>query len=99
EYLDEFKKKKIRSLILGCTHYPLLKPAIKKYMGKGVELIDSACETAKTVRGILSEKGLLSSRKRRPRHKYFVTDEPSAFKSVGEIFLGSRIETIKKVRI
>ena len=99
EYLDEFKKKKIGSLILGCTHYPLLKPAIKKYMGKDVELIDSACETAKMVRDVLAGKGLLSNKRRRPRHKYFVTDEPSVFKSVGEMFLGGRIETIKKVRI
>ncbi|MFH1752618.1 MAG: glutamate racemase [Candidatus Omnitrophota bacterium] len=99
EYLGEFKKRGADSLILGCTHYPLLKPAIKRYMGKGVELIDSALETAKMVKEILRERGLISKKRRSPRHKYFVTDEPSAFKRVGEKFLGGRIGTIKKVRI
>ena len=99
EYLDDFKKKKVELLILGCTHYPLLKPAIRRYMGKGVRLVDSAHETAKMVKDILSRKGLLSKKRRFFRHRYFVTDEPLAFKKVGEMFLGSRIESIKKVRI
>jgi glutamate racemase len=99
EYLSEFKRKKVGSLILGCTHYPLLKPAIKRYMGKDVELIDSACETAKMVKNILTDKGLRCKKRRSARHRYFVSDEPSVFRSVGGMFLGDRIDSIKKVRI
>lgn len=98
DYLDIFKKEKVKTLILGCTHYPLLKPIIKRVMGGGVKLIDSAEETAKVVKEILSKKGLLSNGRATRSHKYFVTDEPSAFKKVGERFLGRRIKSIKRIR-
>ncbi len=99
EYLAEFKSKRIEALILGCTHYPLLKGAICRYMGEGVELVDSAEETAKTVKAVLSEKKIFSNRKSKVASRYFVTDEPSAFKAVGERFLGSRIESIRRVKV
>jgi len=99
EYLDDFKKAGIKTVILGCTHYPLLKPAIKKFMGRDVKLIDSAHETARMVKEILGERGLLSNRKRTSHHRYFVTDEPSVFKKVGERFLKNRIKSIKVAHI
>jgi len=98
EYLALFKKRRVEALILGCTHYPLLKPAIKRYMGRDVELVDSAEETAKTVKAVLESRGALANRASRPEHRFFVTDEPSVFKKVGGMFLGSRIKTIRKVK-
>ena len=97
EYLSDFKNQKVKTLILGCTHYPLLKPIIKKFMGRDVKLIDSAHETAKMVKEVLSKKGLLSDKKGLSNYRYFVTDEPAAFKKIGERFLKSSIKSIRKV--
>ena len=99
EYLRDLKKSRVNTLILGCTHYPLLKRAIARYMGSHVKLVDSAQETARTVRELLGAKGLLSGRKAVSNHKYFVTDEPANFKKVGEMFLGKPIKSIRKVRV
>ncbi len=99
EYLGDLKKAGVKTLILGCTHYPLLKSAINKFMGKGVRLVDSAHETARTVKRVLKESSLLSDRTKSRSHRYFVTDEPANFKKVGEMFLGTRIGFIKKVNI
>lgn len=99
EYLKGFKKSRVKALILGCTHYPLLKPAIRKVMGKSVKLIDSAEETARKVKHILDRKALLSSVVKTAAHRYFVSDEPAAFKKIGEKFLGSSIKDIKKIKL
>lgn len=97
DYLDELKNQNVKTLILGCTHYPMLKPVIKKVMGNGVKLVDSACETARVIKETLEEKGLLSDNKKPSSYRYFVTDEPSTFKKVGEMFLGSKIKLIRRV--
>jgi len=97
EYLGTLKKAGVKTLILGCTHYPLLKKAINKFMGNGVRLVDSAHETARTVKRVLKERGLLSDRNKSRPYRYFVTDEPENFKKIGEMFLGSRIGFIKRV--
>ena len=68
-------------------------------MGKDIKLIDSAQETARMVKEILRDNRLLSDRKKASFHRYFVTDEPAAFKKIGEKFLRRPIKSIKKVRI
>ena len=65
-YLSEIKPYNVDSLVLGCTHYPLLFNPIKRYMGDGVTLINPAYETAKELKQILDEKGLLNSRSNIP---------------------------------
>ncbi len=94
-YLSDLKRKNIETLILGCTHYPLLKPSIKRFMGKGIKLIDSARETAAAAKDALEERGLLSNRRSFRSHRFYVSDEPSIFKKVGERFLGEEIKSIK----
>ncbi len=97
EYLNDFKRRNVKTLILGCTHYPLLKPAIKQVMGSSVELVDSAEETAKLVKKVLKKKDMLCPARRMNHHKFFVTDEPALFKKVGEMFLKDRITHIERV--
>lgn len=99
EYLKDMKKSKIDTLILGCTHYPILKKTIAKVMGSDVKLIDSGEETAKVVKTILEERDLLSKRKRKGEHRFFVTDFPNNFKSISERFLGKKINKVKKVKL
>jgi glutamate racemase len=96
-YLEPLKKEKIDTLVLGCTHYPLLKGIIKRIMGDSINLIDSAQETAIEVEKILLEKDLLKKASTEGKHRYFVTDAPGRFASLGERFLGFRIDDVEKI--
>lgn len=99
EYLKELKEQDIDTLILGCTHYPLLAKVINQVMGENVELIDSGVATAKIVTDRLDSVSLLTDRNSLGSHKYYVSDVPSQFKILAERFLGREIENIKKVDI
>ncbi|MFC1546554.1 glutamate racemase [bacterium] len=92
EYLMPLKRSKIDTLILGCTHYPLLKKVIKQIMGKNVVIIDSAQETSISA---LDNKEPL--KKRKPEYKFFVTDDCKKFKKLGKKILGRPITKVKKV--
>ena len=97
-YLTPFKRKKIDTLILGCTHYPLLKTGIRKLMGKRVSLIDSAVSTAKAAEAFMLDEGLINnSRSKGGILRFFVSDEPRRFKKIGEKFLGRRINSVEKI--
>ncbi|MBU2102694.1 MAG: glutamate racemase [Candidatus Omnitrophota bacterium] len=85
-YLKDLKAKKVDSLILGCTHYPLLKHEIGRYMGK-THIIDSAQEVAVHTKETLQERNLLSSRKKPGKKGFFVTDEPRGFQKLARLFL------------
>jgi glutamate racemase len=86
------------TLVLGCTHYPLLKGVISAVMGDGVELVDSAEETAAEVKSVLASGGLLSGRRSGGRIEVFLSDIPSTFRAVGERFLGRPIERVEHFR-
>lgn len=99
EYLNEFKKLKIDTLILGCTHYPILKNTITKVLGKKIQLIDSGEEAAKEVKRLLEQHHILNPQKRPGRHKFYVTDFQKKFKEISERFLGQPIHDVKKVKL
>lgn len=98
KYLNSLKKQKIDTLILGCTHYPLLALIIKNVMGKGVKLVDSAEETAKEAKDLLEECGLKSESKRKGKLKIYVSDEPAKISVSAKRFLGRRIDSAEKVK-
>ena len=89
EYLTEFTRLDIDTLVLGCTHYPLLKGVISRTLGADVRLIDSAEATALEVGQVLRVQGLLSDDKAgaKATHSFYVTDSPKRFMSVGRNFL------------
>ena len=84
------------TLVLGCTHYPLLKETLQRVAGPEVMLVDTAIETVSEVRALLAERELLASGGP-PSHEFFVSDVPSQFRTVGERFLGQAIETLRRV--
>ena len=90
-YLSGFQDAGIDTLVLGCTHYPLLKDTIASVMGEGVTLIDSAASTAIEVKKVLEEKGLLNNGKAPGAHRFFVTDSPERFMAVGRRFFGENL--------
>jgi len=100
KYLAPLKRKNIDTLILGCTHYPLLKSKIQTIMGRGVRLLDSAQQVAQEVRQVLIQEGLLSrGTKKRSTREYFVSDEVAIFANVASRFLGEKLKDIKKAGV
>jgi glutamate racemase len=95
-YLASLKKSGIDTLILGCTHYPLLKKAIRKFMGREVRLVDSAEETADEVSALL-RKNSLEREKGRGSASFFVTDVPDRFIKVGRRFLGEKVDSAVRI--
>lgn len=95
-YLASLKKSGIDSLILGCTHYPLLRGAIADFIGPAVRIVDSAEETALEVRQVLREQGLLRPRGRGAA-SFFVTDAVQRFLQVGERFYGASVASAVRV--
>lgn len=96
-YLQGLKEEGVDTLVLGCTHYPLLKGIISEVMGEGVTLVDSAEETARTVAEILRGSGSLRPSSEKGNHHYFVTDVPAGFIRVGNRFLGGRLGDVYQV--
>jgi len=97
EYLKPLHKKSIDTLILGCTHYPLLKKEIKRFMGKTVDLIDSGTSTARAVKSLILDSNLDAPKRSIGKRRFFVTDEISQFKRTGERFLKKSLASVKKV--
>jgi len=98
-YLQGLTDEGIDTLVLGCTHYPLLKAVIAEVMGPSVTLVDSAEETARTVAEILGENSLLRPAAEQGNHHYFVTDIPAGFIRVGNRFLGGRLGDVYQVSL
>ncbi|MBI3558778.1 glutamate racemase [Candidatus Gottesmanbacteria bacterium] len=89
-YLSGLKKAKIDTLILGCTHYPLLRSVIAKTMGNKVQLIESGEPTAKKLREILQKSGLLQT-KLKPHFEFYFTDNPERVVKTAEKFFGQKL--------
>ena len=96
-YLEPLMRQRIDTLILGCTHYPLLAQTIQHVLGPRVVLVDSAKQTAVEVRGVLMGTDLLCGRREHPRYQFFVTDEPNHFNRVGQRFLGQLVGSVERV--
>ncbi len=97
EYLDPLRQNGVDTVVLGCTHYPLLKPVLQRVLGQEVRLIDSAEETAKSLRKRLSEDGTASGAGGPADIRFFVSDIPHHFRRVGEMCLGRPIENVVQV--
>jgi glutamate racemase len=99
DYLHDFASGGMDTLILGCTHYPVLIPAIEKAVGAEVALVDSATSVAEAVAQELGRLDLTCPGDGPPVREFFVTDVPQRFQTVGERFLGARLFGIKQVDI
>ena len=100
EYLLPLKEKGIKTLVLGCTHYPVLKDAISRILGTGITLIDSAEVMAVRVQSILRKLGwLYDPADRNGDDEFYVTDFPERFKKVGEIFLKRKIDKVEMISL
>lgn len=99
EYIKPLQDAGVDTVILGCTHYPLLKPVLSKLFGDGVTLIDSGREAALALAEVLRESGQLSQ-KSEGKRRYFVSDEVSNFSHIAGMFLDRNIDgQVEKVTI
>ncbi|MFA5250496.1 MAG: glutamate racemase [Parachlamydiales bacterium] len=94
KYLAPLKKEKLDYLLLGCTHYPLIKKLFQKYLGKKVKIVDSSSTCLCEVRKRLLSRGLLAPLGNAPAVKFFVSKEPQLFQKIGEGILGKKIEKV-----
>jgi glutamate racemase len=99
KYLAPLRRQRIDTLVLGCTHYPLLKPVIAETMGAGVMLVDSAEAVAAEVTELLAEKNLLNDQNRAGASRFYVTDAAQRFHRIAERFLGQPLEHLEAVEV
>lgn len=98
-YLSELKPYNVDALVLGCTHYPLLMNPIKRYMGEGVTLVNPAYETAKSLKEILSEKGMLNDKEHNSVYEFYVSDGVDKFKAFADDVLPVNVDEVNVVDI
>lgn len=99
EYLKELKDLDIDTLVLGCTHYPILHEVINNVMGNKVTLIDSGVAAALAVKDAIKKTELENDSGETVVSKFYVSDIPTTFKEIAELFLGRPIPDVKKVNL
>jgi glutamate racemase len=99
KYLSSLRGSGIDTLVLGCTHYPLLKSVIGKAVSGNISLIDSAMETAKEVADVLEKLNWKGTNTEEAIRKYYVTDSPSRFEKIGKLFLADTTLRAEQVRV
>jgi glutamate racemase len=95
EYLAPIIREDVDTLVLGCTHYPLLKHVIADVLGGDVRLIDSAEETARETAVVLRDQSLTAGGDSAPTHRFIASDDPLMFLQLGQRFLGGAIESVE----
>jgi glutamate racemase len=98
-YLSYFMDKDIDTLVLGCTHYPLLIKVIQKAVGESIKLICSAEETALEVKRTLIDLDLSNTSSQKPNTSFYLTDLPNSFVETGRRFLGQELKNVKLIDI
>jgi glutamate racemase len=95
DYLAPLLREQVDTVVLGCTHYPLLKPLLADVLGPEVALIDSAEETAIETASVLRRRRLAAPEEAKPQHRFVASDDPLMFLQLGQRFLGGAIETVE----
>ncbi len=99
EYLRPVLAERIDTLVLGCTHYPLIKPLLQEVAGPGVTLVDSAEAMAEQTAALLTQLDLHNPSRSPPQYQYFITDVPLRFQTIGERFLGRSLSHVQVVKL
>ncbi|WP_273431075.1 glutamate racemase [Chitinibacter tainanensis] len=99
EYLKPVFVESIDTLVLGCTHYPLLKPLLLDVCGNRMQLVDSALSIADQTAEILNSSGLANNAHQLPEYRFVVTDLPVKFQTIGERFLGRSLGKIELTQL
>lgn len=98
-YLASIVAADVDTVVLGCTHYPLLKTVIGNVVGREVRLIDSAHETARETATVLEKHGLANPTPHAARYRFIASDAPDTFFALGQRFLGSSIDRVESLTL
>lgn len=98
-YLDEMKQSDVDTMILGCTHYPLLRSKIMAYLGEKVHIVNPAYETAMDLKTLLRESGICSEEGNLAKYEFYVSDTAEKFKQFANSILPYNVETIQQINI
>lgn len=98
EYLRPVVAQNIDTLVLGCTHYPLLKPLLREVLGDQITLVDSAQTIARETEELLRKNSVQNIQEKPPEYRFYVTDVPVRFKEIGEHFLGTTLSNVTVVK-
>jgi len=98
EYLRPMLTDNIDTLVLGCTHYPLIKGLLQEVAGNDIRLVDSALAMAEMAANLLREKNLSNPEQIPPDYKFYVTDVPYRFQAIGERFLGRQLFPVQLIK-
>lgn len=99
KYLIELKEHQVDTLVLGCTHYPILRYTIQKVVGENVKLVNPAFETAGDLKKLLEDRNLLNESYEKPRYEYYVSDAPERLRRIGGNFLKKEIDNLYEIAI
>ena len=99
ESLKPLLEQNLDTLILGCTHYPLLEPLVKEVMGEKVHVISSGDETAREISAILQYNDLLDTCEEEPIHEYYTTGSKWIFSKIASEWLGTSIDNVNKIKL
>ena len=99
EYAAPLKAAEVDTVILGCTHYPLIRPVFQRVFGRGVTLVFSAEETAREVAETLARKGIENGVGREGSYRFLTTGEPALFRTLGERFLQLPLGEVEHVAV
>jgi len=99
EYAASLKEAGVDTVILGCTHYPLIRPIFQRVFGRDVTLVFSAEETAREVAETLARKGIENQPGREGAYRFLTTGEPSLFRELGERFLQLPLGDVEQVAV
>lgn len=99
EYLKELKGHGVDTLVLGCTHYPILTEVIQSVMGGDVKLIDSGIAAARVVKSELERIGFCTNSYSNGIQDYYISDIPQKFQEVAEIFMGTHLKHVRKIDV
>jgi glutamate racemase len=99
EYAQPLREAGVDTVILGCTHYPLIRPILQRVFGRGVTLVFSAEETAREVAETLARKGIENDEAREGSYRFLTTGDPEAFREPGQRFLQLPIGEVEHVEL
>jgi glutamate racemase len=99
EYAARLKEAEVDTVILGCTHYPLIRPIFQRVFGRGVTLVFSAEETAREVAETLERKGIENTERREGTYRFLTTGDPGLFRELGRRFLQLPIDSAEHVEV
>ena len=99
EYLAELRQSRVDTLVLGCTHYPILRPVIEKTLGDEISYVDSGEAVAEALAQMLEEQGLACQNGGERTEEFYVTDSAARFRRVAELFLGRQLESVETVKL